>query len=180
MQTCRFRKNFIRAKNAWIPRQSKRTADGRPKGPNATEAKYLREIVGPAHDDGQHQIVYQPAPIVITDVAKREYTADFLVTPTGAGGDERPTYHEVKGSYHLPTHERARLAWEIAAEAHPEWDFAWAELTRRGWEIERWESGGRRITVHYAGEGRGAWHEVEAGWRRRKPRKSSTRNGKAR
>lgn len=123
-----------------------------------------REIVGPSHDDGLHQIVYQPAPIV---------------TPTGAG-DGRPTYHEVKGSYHLPTHERARLAWEIAAEAHPEWDFAWAELTRRGWEIERWESGGRRITVHYAGEGRGVWHEVEAGWRRRKPRKSSTRNGKAR
>lgn len=179
MQISRFRKNFARAKSAWIPRQSKRTEGGRPKGPNATEAKYLREIINPGYANCRHDIVYQPAPIVITNVTKREYTADFLVTTTNTNS-ERPTFHEVKGSYHLPTHERARLAWEIAAEAHPEWDFVWAELTRRGWEIERWESGGRRILVHYAGEGRGEFHAVEADWRRHRPRKSSTRNRKAR
>lgn len=179
MRTSRFGKNFARAKNAWIPRQSKRTEGGRPKGPNATEAKYLREILSHGCDDCRHAIIYQPAPIVITNVTKREYTADFLVATTSANA-RRPTFHEVKGSYRLPTHERARLAWEIAAEAHPEWDFVWAELTRRGWEIERWESGGRRILVHHAGEGRGEFHAVGADWRRHRPRKSSTWNGKAR
>ena len=171
---CRFKKNFTRAKNARIPRQSKRTEGGRPKGPNATEAKYLREIINPGYDDCRHSIIYQPAPIVITNVAKREYTADFLVTTTNTNA-EKPTFHEVKGGYHLPTHERARLAWEIAAEAHPEWDFVWAELTRMGWEIERWESGGRRILVHYAGEGCGEFHAVDTDWRRHKKRNRRTR-----
>lgn len=169
----RFKKNFTRAKNAWIPRQSKRTEGGRPKGPNATEAKYLREIINPGYADCRHSIIYQPVPIVITNVTKREYTADFLVTATNTNS-EKPTFHEVKGSYHLPTHDRARLAWEIAAEAHPEWDFVWAELTRRGWEIERWENGGKRILVHYDGEGRGEFHAVDADWRRHKKRHRRT------
>lgn len=174
----KFSRNFRRAANAWIPRQAKSLVGGKAKGPNATEAKYLREILNPGYNDGRHLISYEPAPLHITATTKREYTADFLVQDPHHLS-MRPTYHEVKGSYHLPTHERARLAWEIAAETHPEYDFVWAELTRRGWEIERWENGGTRILVHYAGWKPCEWMEAEADWRRHKPRKCSTRNGKA-
>lgn len=175
----RFKKNFSRVSNAWIPRQAKRIVDGKAKGPNATEAKYLREIINPGYNDGQHIISYEPAPLRITATTKREYTADFLVQDPHCLS-MRPTYHEVKGSYHLPTHDRARLAWEIAAETHPGYDFVWAELTRRGWEIERWESGGERILVHYAEWPFGEWIEAEPDWRRHKPRKCSTWKGKTR
>lgn len=171
MQAKKFIANFRRVKNAWIPRQSRKTVDGKPKGPNATEAKYLREVINPGYNDGQHLISYQPAPIVITRTTKREYTADFLVRQLHTA-DHKHVLHEVKGSYNLPSQDRARLAWEIAAEAHPEWDFVWAELKRKGWEIERWEAGGRRIFVHLAGWPRGIFEQVEADWRRHKPRKA--------
>lgn len=171
MKASEFRRNFRRLKNAWIPRQSK-TKAGR--GPNATETKYLREIVNPGYNDGRHLISYEPAPIVITRTTSREYTADFLVQ----GADMRPTYHEVKGSYRLPTHDRARLAWEIAAEAHPEYDFVWAELTRRGWEIERWEGGGRYILVHLPSDPLRKFHVEPHDWRRHRKHKTRSSHGK--
>ena len=168
----RFKKNFRRRANAWIPRQVKKTIGDKSTGPNATEAQYLRDIINPAYGDGFHLISYEPEPIVLTRTTKREYTADFLVQESrGANLSMRPTYHEVKGSYHLPTHERARLAWEIAAEQNPHFDFVWAELTRKGWEIERWENGGNRILVHLAGEPAGKFKLAEADWRRHKKRK---------
>lgn len=169
MKVTRFIKNARRAKTEWIPRETKVLVGGKPRGPNATEARYLREIINPGYNDGRHLISYEPAPIVITRTTSREYTADFLVQ----GADMRPTYHEVKGSYHLPTHERARLAWEIAAEANPQFDFVWAELTRRGWEIERWQGGGRLILVHDPEMTSGEWCEAKPDWRRHRPRKSA-------
>ena len=163
-----FIKNFRKMKNRWV--QKKRTVVGKQKIPNVTETKYLREVLNQKYNDGHHLITYQPDPIVITRTTKRQYTADFLVRPQIGALDKKHVYHEVKGSYKLPTQDRARLAWEIAAETHPEWDFVWAELTISGWEIERWEAGGRRIFVNKAGSPRGAFEQVEADWRRHRPR----------
>lgn len=174
MKVGEFKKNFRRRANVWIPRQAKRTVGGKAVGPNATEAKFRHDILWSVEMIEGVKVTYQPEPIIITKHTLREYTADFLVSGTG-----RPTYHEVKGSYHLPTHERARLAWEIAAEAHPECDFVWAELTRSGWEIERWENGGEEISVHHPGDSDGHFDVVNADWRRHKPRKRSARNRKA-
>lgn len=179
MKVGEFKKNFRRRANVWIPRQAKKTVGGKRTGPNATEARYLREIINPSFNDGKHIISYEPAPFYLTAATKREYTADFLVQNPSCISSTRPTYHEVKGSYHLPTHERARLAWEIAAEQNPQYDFVWAELTRSGWEIERWEAGGKRILVHLAGEPAGRFKQADADWRRHKPRKRSARNRKA-
>lgn len=174
MKVTRFMKNARRVKTAWIPREAKARICGRPTGPNATEARYLREVINPSYGDGFHLISYEPEPIVLTRTTKREYTADFLVQDSGGANlSMRPTYHEVKGSYHLPTHERARLAWEIAAERNPQFDFVWAELTRRGWEIERWRNGGRVILVHDPGMAPGDWREAAPDWRRHRPRKAA-------
>lgn len=172
MKVTRFMKNARRAKTAWIPREAKAMVGGRPTGPNATEARYLREVLKP-ECDGRAAVVYQPAPLVITARTRREYTADFR-TDGGSLGDV-PAYHEVKGSYRLPTHERARLAWEVAAEANPQFDFVWAELTRRGWEIERWQGGGRVILVHDPDMAPGEWREAPPDWRRHRPRKAARR-----
>lgn len=167
MKVTRFLKNARRAKTAWIPRQSKRAA----RSPNATEAKYYREVIIPSLAGSRRSAHYEPAPIVITRTVRREYTADFL-TDGGSFGAV-PTYHEVKGSYHLPTHERARLAWEIAAEQNPQFDFVWAELTRRGWEIERWRNGGRVIHIHDPEMAPDEWREAAPDWRRHRPRKAA-------
>ena len=174
MKVTRFMKNARRARTTWIPRQAKKTIVGKRTGPNATEARYLRDIINPAYGDGFHLISYEPEPIVLTRTTKREYTADFLVEDSGgANVSMRPPYPEVTGSYHLPTHERARLAWEIAAERNPQFDFVWAELTRHGWEIERWENGGNRSRVHDPGMAPGDWREAPPDWRRHRPRKAA-------
>ena len=174
MKVTRFMKNARRAKTSWIPRQAKAMFGGKKTGPNATEARYLRDIINPAYGDGFHLISYEPEPIVLTRTTKREYTADFLVQDSGGANlSMRPTYHEVKGSYALPTQDRARLAWEIAAEQNPQFDFVWATLTRKGWEIERWEAGGARILVHHTYDKPGSFHVEQPDWRRHRKRKTT-------
>lgn len=105
--------------------------------PNLTEALFAR-----LHLNGRPHL-YQPPPLVITRVARRRYTPDFETTLA----DGRALFVEVKGSYRLQSEDRARLAWEIAAEANASAAFAWAKLdarTRR-FAIEVWEDGGRRV-----------------------------------
>ena len=163
MKISEFRKNFRRVKNAWIPRQRK-GAYGKHRGPNATEARYRREEL---RDVPEHLVKYEGKTFTITNVTKREYTPDWVVS---ANYGFPPQYHEVKGSYKLGSEDRARLAWEIAAERNPNAIFVWAVLTKRGWEIEEWQDGGKLIRDRLAGEEE--YRNVEHDWRAHRPRKA--------
>ena len=159
-----FLKNYRRVKNAWIPRQRK-TATGKHRGPNATEARYRREVLRGIHPS---LVSYESRSFTITKTTKREYTPDWVVTPNTGGLP--PEYHEVKGSYKLGSEDRARLAWELAAEQNPGALFFWAVLTRRGWEIEEWTDGGKTIRVKLAGEDE--YRPAAPDWRSHRPRKA--------
>jgi hypothetical protein len=56
------------------------------------------------------------------------YTPDFVVW----AGNNVIECHEVKGSYRLPSHGRARLAFDQAAVEWPCFRWVWAELTKAG------------------------------------------------
>ena len=157
-----FLKNYRRVKNAWIPRQRK-TATGKHRGPNATEARYRREVLRAFPAEA---VAYESRSFAITRTTRREYTPDWTVTTPN-----NPTaYHEVKGSYKLGSEDRARLAWELAAEQNPDAAFVWAVLTRRGWEIEEWFDGGREIFVKLAGDD--IFRRAAPDWRSHRPRKA--------
>lgn len=170
MKASEFRRNFRRLKNAWIPRQRK-TATGKHRGPNATETRYRREVLGGIHPS---LVSYESRSFAITRTTKREYTPDWTVK--SATGKLPPEYHEVKGSYKLGSEDRARLAWEIAAEQNPDSAFYWAVLTRRGWEIEKWMDGGKTIWVKLASET--TYRAVQPDWRRHRKHKTRSSHGK--
>ena len=158
-----FLKNYRRVKNAWIPRQRK-TATGKHRGPNATEARYRREML---RGIPEHLVKYEAKTFTITQTTKREYTPDWVIS---ANYGFPAQYHEVKGSYKLGSEDRARLAWELAAERNPGALFVWAVLTRRGWEIEEWTDGGKTIRVKLAGEDE--YRPAAPDWRSHRPRKA--------
>lgn len=87
--------------------------------------------------------LFQPPPFTITRTSKRRYTADFETTLK----DGRTMVIEVKGSYKLQSHERARLAWEIAAESNPQAVFVWAAKSPKTgrFDMEIWEGGGTSV-----------------------------------
>jgi hypothetical protein len=118
----------------------------RPDGQNENEARFNRMILGGIGK-------YEPSHFYITRVNKRVYTPDFAITLHNVTKQTRTdVFAEVKGSYKLQSEDRARLAWEVAAEnTIPEHVFAWARWTPRGrfYECEAWaRRGERRATAN--------------------------------
>jgi len=60
------------------------------------------------------------------------YTPDFYV----CAGNNVLELHEVKGSYQLHSHGRARLAFDQARVEYPAFKFVWATKTKEGWVIK--------------------------------------------
>lgn len=102
---------------------------------NANESRFNLMLLG-----GRGR--FEPFGITVTRVAKRRYTPDFAAV-VGA----RTVIAEVKGDYRLHSEDRARLAWEIAAEANddPSCVFVWARWRRTGrlYRCEFWPRGCR-------------------------------------
>lgn len=101
-----------------------------PGGPNRTEASFNSHVLS-----GRGK--FKPKPFLVSKVSRRRYTADFYYEHEGV-----PVYVEVKGSYRLPSEQRARLAWELAAEQNPGTVFAWARSCGGVWDVEMWYRGG--------------------------------------
>ena len=117
----------------------------RPDGQNENEARFNRVIL-----DGRG--AYEPSKFYITRINKRVYTPDFAITLHNITREtQKDVFVEVKGSYKLQSEDRARLAWEVAAEnTTPEHVFVWARWKPRGrvYECEAWSGrGARRATA---------------------------------
>ena len=130
----RLRRRVARATGRKLPK-----APSLPKGVNANEARFNRMILG-----GRGK--FEPVKIEITNVNRRVYTPDFFAALSldMGGGEfvEAWPLVEVKGGYKLQSEDRARLAWEIAAEQKA-WGkvvFVWARWRPRGkcYECEAW------------------------------------------
>ena len=119
-------------------------------GPNETERAFQRGVLGGAGtfvgDDRRRHA------LTVTRLGSR-YTPDFEYV-VGSRGNCRAVYVEVKGRYRSRKdaeliERRSRLAWEIAAEKHPQFAFAWAKRVAGGWACEAYarRSGGEDATV---------------------------------
>lgn len=87
------------------------------------------------------QGAYEATKITITKRKARKYTPDFIYTsPSGIRA-----VIEVKGAYRLHSEDRARLAWEIAAEMPGDDVYVWARFKRQAYECEAWLAGGERV-----------------------------------
>lgn len=106
----------------------------RPCGMNENEARFNRTVLG-------GRGLYETTHFEITRTKRRRYTPDFLTCV----GPWRAVV-EVKGGYRLQSEDRARLAWEIAAETcgDPSVAFVWARWngTARAYDCEAWSGGG--------------------------------------
>ena len=99
------------------------------KGPNKTEALYLD-----THLHGR-DARYEGMSFLMAN--GHRYTPDFAVH--GAVTE----LHEVKGSYRLHSHGRARLAFDQARTELPWYTWVWAEKRKGGgFRIERYEAKG--------------------------------------
>lgn len=134
MTAKQFLKNYRRVKNAWIPRQKRRVGPDGSRQPNSNEARFRRMALG-------GQGAYEPTHIRITRTTERVYTPDFLFTTD----DLHVVYVEVKGAYRLQSEDRARLAWEIAAEKISDAVFVWAKWNRGAYDCEAWFDGGAKV-----------------------------------
>lgn len=135
----RLRRRVARATGRKLPK-----APSLPKGVNANEARFNRMILGGCGK-------FEPVKIEITNVNRRVYTPDFFaeLSLDMGGGEfvEAWPLVEVKGGYKLQSEDRARLAWEVAAECTiPEHVFVWARWKPRGrvYECEAWSGRGER------------------------------------
>lgn len=106
-----------------------------PKTMNPNEARFQKNVL-----NGLGK--YEGVRLIITRTKARKYTPDFVYVHTAG---EPAVYIEVKGSYKLQSEDRARLAWEIAAESCCNC-FVWAKYISRGmYECEAWYGAGTRI-----------------------------------
>jgi hypothetical protein len=95
------------------------------RAPTATEARYRRERLAGAraHYEG----------LTFRLANGHAYKPDWVVVQDGG----QIECHEVKGSYKLPSHGRARLAFDQAAVEWPCFRWVWATLTEDGeWVTE--------------------------------------------
>lgn len=127
-----------RRKTIALPRQQRRkNLDGTP-APNWTERAFARQHLALAR-----AVIYDPPSLIITRTKERRYTADYLFRRS----DGKNCYIEVKGTYKLGSEDRARLAWEIAAEKNKSAVFVWAVMQKnKSFKLEIWEQGGKSIT----------------------------------
>ena len=100
-------------------------------GPNQTEARFNSQVLC-------GRGAFHPASYTVSRTTSRRYTPDYSWEV-----NEVPVVIEVKGGYRLPSEQRARLAWELAAEANPGTVFVWARFCRGVWDVEAWYRGGR-------------------------------------
>jgi len=127
----RLRRKIARATGRKLP------AVRLPHGMNQNERRFRRMILNGAGS-------YEPIKIAVTEVNQRHYTPDFVY----ATGDLKVAIVEVKGSYKLQSEERARLAWEIAAEKDITRSvFVWARYNRSAYDCEAWFDNGHRIVT---------------------------------
>jgi len=98
------------------------------RGPNKTEMDYYRTFLEP-----RKVIAIRYEGITLRLQSNHRYTPDFVVLT--ADGIE---LIEVKGSYKLHSHQRARLAFDEARVQWPCFKFYWAEK-QKGGNWERWE-----------------------------------------
>lgn len=143
----RWPKSVVRlARKAAAKAARKRARPLRPDGRNENEARFDRMILG-------GRGVYEPCRIEVTSVNRRVYTPDFETKVALPKGGTATVYAEVKGGYRLQSEDRARLAWEIAAErfAGPGIVFAWARWVPKGrlYECEAWARHGERVAVGF-------------------------------
>lgn len=134
------------ARKAAAKAARKRLKPLRPDGRNENEARFDRMILG-------GRGVYEPCRIEVTSVNRRVYTPDFEAKVSLPGGGSATVYAEVKGGYRLHSEDRARLAWEVAAErfAAPGVVFAWARWVPKGrlYECEAWGLHGDRVVSNF-------------------------------
>jgi len=103
-----------------------RKAPRRPRGPNATERAYRDAYLTP---DARFE------PLTFRLANGHRYTPDWVEVDALTGAI---ACHEVKGAYRLPSHGRARLAWDQARVEWPSIDWAWAERQEDGtWRVGR-------------------------------------------
>ena len=96
------------------------------KKPNKTEARYNTERL---NGQGRYEALTFRLP------GASRYTPDWVVIHP----DGRTELHEVKGTYRLGSHGRARTAFCEAAAAFPMFRFLWAErLENGGWTQKEW------------------------------------------
>jgi len=99
----------------------------RPKGPNKTEQRFADECLRgrDARFEG----------LTLRMANGHRYTPDWVVVAYRGNGNI--TCYEVKGSYRLHSHQRARLAFDQARCEWPCFRWLWAELQPDGtWRIE--------------------------------------------
>ncbi len=92
-------------------------------GPNKTEALY-RDVFLVGMDARFEALTLRMA-------NGHRYTPDWVVVRGG-----RVECHEVKGSYRLHSHQRARLAFDQARIEFPQFVFVWAVYAKREWKRE--------------------------------------------
>lgn len=110
-------------------------------GPNLTEQAFNRQALAGA---GRFVGGDRKDSFAITRLGSR-YTPDFRWEFRAADGSPRTVMVEVKGAYRSAKdagliERRSRLAWEVAADRHPEFVWVWAKLLRRGeWLCELYD-----------------------------------------
>jgi hypothetical protein len=124
------RKAEVRSQNPEVRGQSakgglERTTGSGRRGPNKTEAAYRAEVLGRRGD----VVAVQYEPLTLRMANGHRYTPDWVVATTAG----RIECHEVKGGYALPSHQRARLAFDQARIEFPWIVWVWAKKTENGW-----------------------------------------------
>ncbi len=108
------------AQGPFPPKESPRE----PKGPNKTEARYRAERLR-GLDARYEAVTFRLA-------NGHRYTPDWVVFDP----DGRPVEcHEIKGSYQMHSHGRARLAFDQARTEIPGLTWVWATWTGKKWKI---------------------------------------------
>ena len=101
---------------------AERVSTGR-RAPNKTEALY-RDVFLDGMDARYEALTLRMA-------NGHRYTPDWVVVRGG-----RIECHEVKGSYRLHSHQRARLAFDQARIEFSDFVFVWAVYAKREWKRE--------------------------------------------
>jgi len=99
------------------------------KGPTKTEARYLAECLSSLPPDWT--AIYEGVSFLLSN--GHRYTPDYAVRDSAGNLSE---CHEVKGSYRLHSHSRARLAYDCARQEWPGIKWVWAEWDGGAWRAD--------------------------------------------
>ena len=81
-----------------------------------------------------------------------KYTPDWMICDLEPGEDKEIELIEVKGNYHLQSHQRAATAFKTATALYPEFSFVWAEQQKNPsmWKIACYQ-GGKQVGEVFLG-----------------------------